>query len=65
MNTKKNTTQKKTTVAMLAATALAALGFGLAAPAMAAPVVTQTGGAPLDCSVHVNYQGSDVDVNWC
>jgi hypothetical protein len=20
---------------------------------------------PVDCSVHVNYQGSDVNVNWC
>lgn len=74
MNTMKLTTDKKTTVAMLAATALAALGIGLAAPAMASPgavpapatsVVTQHGGAPLDCSVHVHYQGDDVDVNWC
>ncbi len=56
---------KKTTMAMSVATALAALGIGLAAPAMAASVVTQHGGAPLDCSVHVLYQGSDVDVNWC
>jgi hypothetical protein len=70
----KSTTEKKTTVAMLAATALAALGVGLAAPAMASPglgpvpatsVATQHGGAPLDCSVHVLYQGADVDVNWC
>ena len=70
----KSTTQKKMTVTMLAGTALAALGIGLAAPAMASPgigavpvtsVMTQHGGAPLDCSVHVLYQGADVDVNWC
>lgn len=58
-------TTKNTTVGTLVATAVAALGIGLAAPAMAASVITQNGGVPLDCSVHVNYQGSDVDVNWC
>jgi predicted S18 family serine protease len=56
---------KKSTLAVYSATALAALTIGLAAPAMAAPAVTQYGGVPQDCSVHVNYQGSDVDVNWC
>ena len=60
--------------ALLAATAFAALTIGLAAPALAAPssvsvpaasVGAQHGGYPLDCSVHVLYQGADVDVNWC
>jgi hypothetical protein len=54
---------KKVTLALSASTALAALTIGLAAPATAAPA---TGGPyPLDCSVHVLYQGADVDVNWC
>ena len=51
--------------------------IGLAGPAMAAPrdvaqydAVYVTDGhtatyQPVDCSVHVRYQGSDVDVNWC
>jgi hypothetical protein len=60
------------------AATLAAISVGLAGPAMAAPAhivpghdavySTQTHGPairPVDCSVHVNYQGSDVDVNWC
>jgi hypothetical protein len=54
---------KKLTFALSAATALAAATIGLAAPAEAAPLVG--GPVPLDCSVHVWYQGSDVDVNWC
>ena len=54
---------KKVTMA-LSATAMAALTIGLAAPA-AASVGTEHGGYPLDCSVHVLYQGADVDVNWC
>ena len=57
---------------------LGALTLGLAGPAIAAPnYVTPRHDAvysthsdsatirPVDCSVHVNYQGSDVDVNWC
>jgi hypothetical protein len=51
--------------------------IGLASPAMAAPrdvgrydAVYVTDGhtatyQPVDCSVHVRHQGSDVDVNWC
>jgi hypothetical protein len=67
---------KKLTIALSAATALAAVTVGLATPAMAAPITGPApisvasvgatyGGYPLDCSVHVVYQGADVDVNWC
>jgi invasion protein IalB len=67
---------KKVTLALSAASALAAVTIGLAAPAMAAPITGASplpaasvganhGGFPLDCSVHVLYQGADVDVNWC
>ena len=49
---------KKLTFALSAGTALAAATIGLAAPATAAPF-------PADCSVHVVYQGSPVDVQWC
>jgi hypothetical protein len=68
---------KKLTFALSAATALAAATIGLAAPALAAPsaagpaldTVSSVGANhssyPLDCSVHVLYQGSVVDVQWC
>ena len=68
---------KKLTFALSAATALAAATIGLAAPAMAAPsgvgpaqdtvssVAANQAIYPLDCSVHVVYQGSPVDVQWC
>ncbi|HEX3546515.1 MAG TPA: hypothetical protein VHU62_08055 [Mycobacterium sp.] len=69
---------KKLTLGLASVGAFAAITIGLAGPAMATPdyVVpshdavysTQTGAAnvvPVDCHVHVNYQGSDVDVNWC
>ena len=67
---------KKVGVALSAATALAAVTIGLAAPAVAAPITRPApvpvasvganhGGYPLDCSLHVLYQGADVDVNWC
>jgi hypothetical protein len=39
-----------------------------AVPSHDAVYSTDTHGAtvqPVDCHVHVNYQGSDVDVNWC
>jgi hypothetical protein len=54
---------KKFTFALSAATALAAVTVGLAAPAVAAPANHSS--YPLDCSVHVVYQGSPVDVQWC
>ena len=52
---------KRLTLAISAVSVLAAATIGLAGPAAAVPF------APLDdpCSVHVNYQGSDVDVHWC
>ena len=68
---------QKLTVALSGATVLAAAVIGLAAPAMAAtpasptphPVTAVGTDQPtyqlVDCSVHVRYQGSDVDVNWC
>jgi hypothetical protein len=56
---------KKVTGALAGAAAVAAVTIGLAAPAMAAPVGADHGGFPQDCSVHVLYQGSNVDVNWC
>jgi invasion protein IalB len=65
---------KKLTLALPAAAALAAVTIGLATPAVAAPTTgpapaasigANHGGYPLDCSVHVLYQGADVDVNWC
>jgi hypothetical protein len=51
---------KKLTFALGAASALAAVTIGLAAPATAASAPF-----PADCSVHVIYQGNPVDVNWC
>jgi hypothetical protein len=56
---------KKVIAAASATLALGAATIGLAAPAMAASTGYQHGGYPLDCSVHVLYQGADVDVNWC
>jgi len=67
---------KKLTFALSAATALAGATIGLAAPALAAPsagpaldtvssVAANHSSYPLDCSVHVLYQGSVVDVQWC
>ncbi len=67
----------KLTLGLATAGTLAAMTIGLASPAMAAPrdagqhdAVYVTDGhtatyQPVDCSVHVRYQGSDVDVNWC
>jgi hypothetical protein len=53
---------KKLTFAISAASVLAAATIGLAGPAAAAvPSVPHDD----SCSVHVNYQGSDVDVHWC
>ena len=66
---------KKLTLALAGGTALVAASLGLATPALAAPAggATQYTGSvaathysvPLDCGVHVVYQGSLVDVNWC
>jgi hypothetical protein len=69
---------KKLALSLAGAGAFAAVTLGLATPAAAAAdyVVsspdavysTQTHAAtvtPVDCHVHVNYQGSDVDVAWC
>jgi hypothetical protein len=69
---------KKLTLGLASAGAFAAITLGLAGPAMAAPgyvapghdavYSTQDHGAtirPVDCSVHVNSSGTDVNVNWC
>jgi hypothetical protein len=69
---------KKLTLGLATAGTLAAMTIGLASPAMAAsPYVGPAHDAvyvandnsatyqPVDCSVHVNHQGTDVNVNWC
>ena len=67
---------KKLAFSVASAGTFAALTLGLAGPAMAAPVTPNHDAVystdshpatirPVDCSVHVNYQGSDVSVNWC
>ncbi|MEN3320153.1 MAG: hypothetical protein ACJ74F_26065 [Mycobacterium sp.] len=69
---------KRFTLGLASASAFAALAIGLASPAMAAPrditpnydAVYVTDGhtasyQPVDCSVHVNSGGTDVNVNWC
>jgi hypothetical protein len=50
---------KKFTLGLATAGAFAALTVGLTAPAMAATY------QPVDCHVHVIYQGNPVDVAWC
>ena len=69
---------KKFALGLVSAGAFAAVGLGLAGPAMATPdYVAPTHDAvystdsdsatvrPVDCSVHVNSGGTDVNVNWC
>jgi hypothetical protein len=69
---------KTLTLGLATAGTLAAMAVGLAGPALAAPqnvgpnydAVYVTDGhtasyQPVDCSVHVNHQGTNVDVNWC
>jgi len=69
---------KKLTLGLASVGAFAAITLGLASPAFAATgyatpghdasYSTQTDNTAyqfVDCSVHVNYQGSNVDVNWC
>jgi hypothetical protein len=69
---------KKLALGLASAGAFAAITLGVAGPAMASPAyVTPTHDAvysthsdsatirPVDCSVHVNSGGTDVNVNWC
>ena len=69
---------KKLALGFATAGTLAAMAVGLAGPALAAPrdispnydavYVTDGNTAPyqaVDCSVHVNSGGTDVNVNWC
>jgi hypothetical protein len=68
---------KKLTFALSAGAALVAATVGLAAPALATPSTVATAQYaassvaaahapfPQDCGVHVLYQGSVVDVQWC
>jgi hypothetical protein len=53
---------KRLTLAIAAASVLAAGTIGLAGPAAAAVPFAPLGDP---CSVHVHYHGSDVDVHWC
>ena len=69
---------RKFALGLASAGAFAAITIGLAGPAMASPDYVVPGRddaysthnhsgifSPVDCAVHVNYRGSDVDVNWC
>jgi hypothetical protein len=69
---------RKLALGLASAGAFAAITIGLAGPAMASPDYVVPGRdnvysthshsaavRPVDCSVRVNSQGSDVDVNWC
>ena len=69
---------KKLALGLATAGTLAAMTIGLASPAMAASSYVGPGHdavyvtddhtatyQPVDCSVHVNAGGDNVDVNWC
>jgi hypothetical protein len=69
---------KKLALGIATAGTFAAMTIGLAGPAMATPLsvgpthdavyVTDDHTATyqlVDCSVHVNHQGTNVDVRWC
>lgn len=69
---------KRIVLSLATAGTLAVMALGMAGPAMAAPhdagpnydAVYVTDGhtpayQPVDCSVHVNTGGTDVNVNWC
>jgi len=70
---------RKFALGLANAGAFAAITIGLAGPAMASPDKVVPSGddvystnihpgtmvRPVDCAVHVNYQGSPVDVTWC
>jgi hypothetical protein len=70
---------KKLALSLAGAGAFVAVTLGLATPAIAAAdyvapghdavystqTHTTTAVTPVDCHVHVNYGGSDVDVAWC
>jgi hypothetical protein len=70
---------RKLALGLASAGAFAAITIGLAGPAIASPDYVVPGGddvywtqphpgtaiRPVDCAVHVNYQGSPVDVTWC
>jgi hypothetical protein len=69
---------KKFALTLATAGTLAVMAVGMAGPALAAPrdaspnydavYVTDSDSASyqaVDCSVHVNSGGTDVNVNWC
>jgi hypothetical protein len=69
---------KKLALSLAGAGAFAAVTLGLATPAFAATEYVAPGHdavysthsdsatiRPVDCSVHVNSGGTDVNVNWC
>ena len=69
---------RKLALGLASAGAFVAVTIGLAGPAMASPDYVVPGQdnvysthshsatvRPVDCSVHVNSGGTDVNVNWC
>jgi hypothetical protein len=70
---------RKLALGLASAGAFAAITIGLAGPAIASPDYVVPSGddvystnihpgaiaRPVDCAVHVNYQGSPVDTTWC
>ena len=70
---------RKFALGLASAGAFMAITIGLAGPAMASPDYVVPGGddvystnihpgtnvRPVDCAVHVNYQGSPVNDTWC
>ena len=54
---------KKFALNLAGAGVFTAVALGLAAPAFAATDTATV--QPVDCHVHVIYQGSPVDVAWC
>ena len=70
---------RKFALGLASAGAFAAITIGLAGPAAASPDYVVPSGddvystnihagsttRPVDCAVHVNFQGSPVDTTWC
>ena len=52
---------KKLAMGLSAATALTAVAVVFASPALASPSAVLIP----QCGVHVNYNGADVNVDWC
>jgi hypothetical protein len=50
---------------LILALSVAVATVGLGSLAVASPPAVGSSQVLADCHVHVNYQGSDTDVNWC